>query len=77
MLTAQQGQASKVQGTSKRLTFEKRRWTHPECSNSIRDQGLKEQLLLGSKRTVTETHRKPLGLEIAKQVVGLLLGCGE
>jgi hypothetical protein len=36
-----------------------------ECSN-IRDQGLKEQVLLGSKRTVNKALRQTLWLEIAK-----------
>jgi hypothetical protein len=30
-----------VRGTTKGLTFEKRRQTQPECSNGIRDRGLK------------------------------------
>jgi hypothetical protein len=61
---------SVVQGTPDGPTFEKRRWTCPGCSNSMRDRGLKEQLHLGSKRKLNKTFRQTVELEITKQIVG-------
>jgi hypothetical protein len=48
-------------GTSKRWTFEKRCWVQPECNN-----GIKEQLHLGSNRAFNKTIRQTLGLEVIK-----------
>lgn len=59
-----------MQGTPKGPMFEKRQWTWPECSSSIRDRGLKEHLHLGSKRTLNKTFRQTIELEIAKRIVG-------
>jgi hypothetical protein len=35
-----------------------RRRTQPECGNGIRSLGLKEELSLGSKRTLNKTFRQ-------------------
>jgi hypothetical protein len=43
-------------------------------NNSIRDQGLKGQLHLGSKRAFNKTIRQAFGLEVVKGVVGISIG---
>jgi hypothetical protein len=70
VLAAQQGRDSEFRGTPKGQTFEKRRRTRPECNNGIRDRGIREQLVLGCKKTVNEVLRQTLGLEIANRIVG-------
>jgi hypothetical protein len=59
-----------VRGATKGSTFEKRRRRWQECSNGIRGRGIKQKLLLGGKRTLNDTLRQTLELEVAKLVVG-------
>jgi hypothetical protein len=69
VLTALQGWASDaVRGAPNDSTFEKRRRTWSECSNGIRDRGLKRQLHLGGKTALNETLRQTLKLEIVMLV---------
>jgi hypothetical protein len=42
---------------------------HKAFINSIIDQRIKQQLLLGGKRTLNEALRETIGLEIIKLVV--------
>jgi hypothetical protein len=59
-----------VRGASKEWTFEKRRWTCPECNNGIRDRGATQQLLLRKERTLNKIFRRTVELEIRKWTVG-------
>jgi hypothetical protein len=52
------GRDNVVWRASKGWTFVKRRQMQPECNNGIRDQGLKGQLHLGSKRIFNKTVRQ-------------------
>jgi hypothetical protein len=63
LLTALHCRASGVaRGAPKGLAFEKRRWTRPECSNGIRDRGIKRKLRLRSAETVNGTLKQILEL---------------
>jgi hypothetical protein len=64
-----QGQDIVLRGTSKRWMFGKRSRPKPESNNSIRGQGLRQQLHLGSKRAFNKIIRWIFGLEIMKQAV--------
>jgi hypothetical protein len=67
VLIVPQGRASDIVcGAPDRPTFEQTRWMRPECSNGTRDRGIKQYLLLGSKRTVNKALGRPLGLEVIK-----------
>jgi hypothetical protein len=59
-----------VRGAPEERTFEKRQWTQLKFNNGIRHRGLKLQLRL-SERALNKTVRQTVGLEVAKQVVGI------
>lgn len=69
MLAAPQGQVNDVIcGVLKGRTFEKRGQERPECSNGIRKR--REQIRLVNMRTLNETFRRTLELELVKLAVG-------
>jgi hypothetical protein len=68
------GRDSVTRGISKGQTFRKRHQARSECNNSIRNLGVKERLHLGSRRTLNNTFRQTVRLEIAKQS-GLPIDC--
>jgi hypothetical protein len=47
------------------------------ATTAIRDQGLKGQLHLGSKRAFNKTIRQTFGMELVKQIVGISIGLQE
>jgi hypothetical protein len=52
------GKVNVVRETQKEWMFGKRRWAKPECNNGTRNQGLNEQLRLGSERTSGQKTKK-------------------
>jgi hypothetical protein len=63
-----------VQGNPKGQTLRKRCWAQPKCNNDIRDQGLRQQLCLGSNKTFYEALGQIIGLEVMKQAVEFAIG---
>jgi hypothetical protein len=59
-------------GTPNGQTFQKRQ--QMQCSNGIRDQGVKLQLCLGSKGNLNEVRRQTVELKIIKRIVGSSVG---
>jgi hypothetical protein len=53
-------------GTPKGMMFNRRRRARPKQKNGMRDQSLKWQLLLGSKRAFNMTIRQAIELEVMK-----------
>jgi hypothetical protein len=51
-------------------TFRKRRQEQPECSNGIRNRGLKERLRMGSRTTLGRIFWKTVEVEVARQIIG-------
>jgi hypothetical protein len=60
---------SVARGTSKGQMFGKRYQAQLKYNNSIRRQGLKQRLHLGSRRALNKTFRQIVELDIAKQTV--------
>jgi hypothetical protein len=58
-----------TRGAPEGPTVEKKRQRGPECNNGIKNRGLKERLLLGSKRALSKIFRHTVELEVAKQIV--------
>jgi hypothetical protein len=58
-----------ILGAPKGQTFDKRQWTQLKFNNAIRDRGLKQELCLGSKKTLYEALGQALMLEIVKRTV--------
>jgi hypothetical protein len=52
-----QGRDNVAREPSKRQTFRKRHQVQPECNNGIMNPDLKEQLRMGSRRTLNKTFR--------------------
>jgi hypothetical protein len=59
-----------VRGTPKGPKFKKRHRAQQKYNSGIRNQGLKERLRLGSRRTLNKTFRQTIELEVTKQIVG-------
>jgi hypothetical protein len=66
-----QGKDKAVPRTQKGQTFKKRHWTKLEGINEIRDQGMRQQLCLESKRAFNKIVRQTFRVEAMKQVVGI------
>jgi hypothetical protein len=67
-------QGDVIRGIHKEPTSERRRLTGPERNNGVKNRDMKEQLCLGSKRTLGETFRHTIELEIAGRIVGPSIG---
>jgi hypothetical protein len=63
------GRDNVARGAPKGQTLYRRRRTHQEGSNGIRDEGLKKQLRLGSEKTSCRIFGMAFVLEIVKQRV--------
>jgi hypothetical protein len=65
-----QDQDSVTRGASKGRTFGKRRRGKPEGITGIRNEGSRQEPLLGSSTTLGRIFRKTIEMEIAKKIVG-------
>jgi hypothetical protein len=52
-------------------------WAQLKCNNSIRNQGLKEQLHMESSRTLNKTFRQAIELRSQGKELGFILDCGK
>jgi hypothetical protein len=55
----------------------KRRWTYPQCKGGVRDESWIQKLRVGGSKTLYDTVRQILGLEVATRVVELSVGMRE